>query len=74
MSNTEDRFLSKEYSSTSGIRTNLKERRKMNKYVVYIRNEKGKLIETERIEAADIHDAIGQTNGVYDVIKKEEEI
>ena len=46
----------------------------MSQYVVFVRNEKGKLVETERIEAADIHDVIGQTNGVYDVIKKEEEI
>ena len=45
----------------------------MSQYVVFIRNEKGKLIETKRIEAVDIHDAIGQTNGVYDVIKKEGE-
>ena len=45
----------------------------MSQYVVFVRNEKGKLIETERIEAADIHDVIGQTNGIYDVIKKEEE-
>lgn len=74
MSNTEDRFLSKEYPSTSSIRGDLKERRKMSQYVVFIRNEKGKLIETERIEAVDIHDAIGQMNGIYDVIKKEEEI
>ena len=73
MSNTEDRFLRKEYPSTSSIRAVFKEK-KMNQYVVFIRNEKGKLIETKRIEAVDIHDAIGQTNGIYDVIKKEEEI
>ena len=72
MSNTEDRFLSKGYPSTSGIRSVFKEK-KMNQYVVFIRNEKGKLIETKRIEAVDIHDAIEQTNGVYDVIKKEGE-
>ena len=72
MSNTEDRFLSKEYPSTSSIRADLKEK-KMNQYVVFIRDEKGKLIETERIEAVDIHGAIEQTNGVYDVIKKEGE-
>ena len=46
---------------------------KMSQYIVLIRNEKGKLIETDRIEAADIHDAIEQTNGVYDVIEKEGE-
>ena len=62
-------------SGTEGfnIRSVFKERKKMSQYVVFIRNEKGKLIETKRIEAADIHDAIGQTNGVYDVIKKEGE-
>ena len=46
----------------------------MNQYIVLIRNEKGKLIETEQIEAADIHAAIEQADGTYDVIKKEEEI
>ena len=45
----------------------------MSRYVVLIRNEKGKLIETERVEAIDIHDAIKQINGTYDVIGKLEE-
>lgn len=44
----------------------------VNQYIVLIRNEEGKLVETERIEAADIHAAIERINGVYDVIKKEE--
>ncbi|MCK4526177.1 hypothetical protein KAW18_02300 [candidate division WOR-3 bacterium] len=44
----------------------------MNQYIVFVRNEKGKLIETERVEATDIHDAIRQTNGTYDVIEKKE--
>ena len=44
----------------------------MNQYIVFKRNKRGELIETEQIEATDIHDAIRQTNGTYDVIKKEE--
>jgi len=44
----------------------------MSQYVVFVRDKKGELIETERIEATDIHDAIEQTNDVYDVIEKEE--
>ena len=46
----------------------------MNQYTVFKRNKRGELIETERIEAADIHAAIEQANDTYDVIKKEEEI
>ena len=44
----------------------------MNQYIVFVRNEKSELVETKRVEATDIHDAIRQTNGVYDVIEKEE--
>lgn len=44
----------------------------MSLYIVFVRNEMGKLVETDRIEATDIHDAIRQTNGTYDVIEKKE--
>ena len=46
----------------------------MNNYKIFLRNESGKLVETEQIEADTIQDAIVQINGNYnDIVRVEEE-
>ena len=45
----------------------------MNTYKIFLRNESGKLIETEQIKADTIQDAIIQINGNYDAIGKVED-
>lgn len=42
----------------------------MNQYVISRRNEKGKLVETGKVEARDMHEAIEKVNGVYETIAK----
>ena len=44
----------------------------MNNYKIFLRNEFGKLVETEQIKADTIQDAIVQINGNYDDIVKVE--
>jgi len=42
----------------------------MSQYIVSNRNEKGELVETEKVEAPGIHEAIEKVNGVYETIAK----
>lgn len=45
----------------------------MNNYKIFLRDELGKLVETEEIEADTIQNAIVQINGNYDDIVKVED-
>ncbi|MCK4528233.1 hypothetical protein KAW18_12750 [candidate division WOR-3 bacterium] len=45
----------------------------MNNYKIFLRDELGKLVETEEIEADTIQNAIVQINGNYDNIVKVED-
>lgn len=45
----------------------------MNNYKIFLRNESGKLVETEQIKADTIQDAIVQINRNYDDIIKVED-